>query len=301
MSFFLQHPPTSPNVLGRSIKRIVFSTTTKQFGRVVRPLSVSEIKQIGGRAGRYRVAGQQEGETSDPSSPSVGLVTTLYGDDLPVVQRAMAVNAEPILTAGLIPTDDVIHRFAAYFPPDTPFSLLLRRIAELSQCHSQFRLCDLTPQMQIADVINDVKGLNTADRITICAAPVNLRQAGAEDVLQALALAVAKQQVITLPDIEPLELEVLDEPLTPDRLYLNKLEALHSGLVLYLWLSYRYETIFTSRSLAFHVKEMVETKINNVLAQMPLDRQGEVRRVYTQRTESVVEGVPEVARASAAL
>ncbi|KAI9886250.1 MAG: hypothetical protein M1823_001921 [Watsoniomyces obsoletus] len=295
--------------LNLSIKRIVFSTTTKTLGPVILPLTVSEIKQIAGRAGRYRVAGQQEKDgqfnSSDavpsipPAPPSVGLVTTLSDQHLPIVRHALSAEAPPITTAGLLPSDEVMHRFAAYFPPDTPFSIVLQRIAELSQCHSQFRLCDLSDQMGIADAIQEVKGLSITDRIVFCAAPVNLRQEMAEAILQELAQAVAKQQVLTLPDIEHLELEVLDQDESLNRFYLKKLEGLHSGLVLYLWLSYRYESIFTSRSLAFQVKGMVETRINNMLTRMAVQRISGLRKPFLQRTPTFVQGAPTALRAAA--
>jgi ATP-dependent RNA helicase SUPV3L1/SUV3 len=43
-------------------------------------------------------------------------------------------------------------------------------------------------------------------------------------------------------------------------------ETLHKALVLYLWLSYRFAGVFTSRPMASYVKELVEERIDKVLA-----------------------------------
>lgn len=60
--------------LNLSIKRIIFESSQKNDGIGMRTLKVSEIKQIGGRAGRYRTAHQAVKEASstlDASAPEV--------------------------------------------------------------------------------------------------------------------------------------------------------------------------------------------------------------------------------------
>ena len=189
----------------------------------------------------------------------------MYDFDLPVIQHAMATAAKPVATAGLFPPDWVVQKFSAYFPPETPFSFILRRLCNISQLHPHFHLCILDAQIAVADEIQNVKGLSISDRLTFCASPVNLRNEGAPAVLVAFARCVAERAEGHLLRFPELRLEILDEVSPADGQYLSRLENLHKDLVLYLWLSYRFSSIFLSRALAFHVAELLQEKINGVL------------------------------------
>ena len=195
----------------------------------------------------------------------MGLVTTLHAQDLPLVQQAMTSPPPTIPTAGLFPKEVVLQRFSAYFPPETPFSVVLRRLVELSRLHPCFHLCLPTEFLFVADVLDQFKRLTVSDRMTLCAAPTGSRTEASSKLLQACARAIDRQQALALVDLAELELEVLEEPVADNRDYLRRLETLNQGLVLYVWLSYRYSSLFTSRPLAFHVKKMVQERIGTVL------------------------------------
>lgn len=262
----------------RSIKRIIFESTSKRNGSVFKTLPVHEIKQIAGRAGRYRSATQDlktnqdhktdvgETETMISREKNLGLVTTLENLDLAILQKAMEADPDPILTAGIFPPASILQRFASFFPPGTAFSYILLRLHELSRMHSRYHLCDLRDQIGIADVINDIKTLTIFDRIVFCSAPGNLRDPGSSETFRALAKCVANQGGGALLDIPEIGLDVLDQPMTADRTYLSGLESLHKALILYLWLSYRFTGVFCSRPMAFYAKKLVEERIDQVLA-----------------------------------
>ena len=246
-------------------------------------MPISDIKQIAGRAGRYTTAVddikaaqslEMSHEGDKPvsknlvmisSGRNLGLVTSLEKDDLPVIQRAMQIEAEPILTAGILPPSHILKRFAAYFPPQTPFSYILLRLHEISWMHPRFHLCDLKSTIAIADALQPLKDLSIDDRITICSGPVNLKDPGADKILQAYARCIISQSDGDLLDIPELDLEILDRKHTASKEYLVSLEAFHKALVLYLWLSYRFKGVFISQALAFHVKSLVEEKIDKAL------------------------------------
>jgi ATP-dependent RNA helicase SUPV3L1/SUV3 len=262
--------------LNLAIKRVIFEASNKFDGAARRTLSVADIKQIGGRAGRYRTAAQatetttSEGDTATviktPSEDSVGIVTTLEKFDFPVVRAAMESEPEPIRTAGIFPPDTVLERFSSYFPPGTPFSYIMTRLHELSLMHKRFHLCGLRDQIWVADLIEPVQGLTIADRSVICSAPASQTDSDLwRELMPAYARIIAEQSGGNLIDIAQLPLEVLEAEVSPSREYLRELERLHKGIVTYLWLSYRFAGLFTTRALAFHVKTMVEEKIEEVL------------------------------------
>lgn len=268
--------------LNLSIKRIVFTTTRKFNGRFQVPIEIAQIKQIAGRAGRYRTAAQAA--TSDADTPvndstgmgassvispakSLGLVTTLDRGDLSVVQSAMESAAEPIMSAGLFPPVEVLVRFAAYFPPSTPFSYILLRLFKTSIIHPRFHLCSLNERLKIADVIEPVKNLTISDRIIFCASPSNVKNEALQPVLHAFAECVGNKSGGNILDIKALDLELLNMQVTVgSREYLHKLECLHKSLILYLWLSYRFAGVFHTQAMAFYLKTLVEEKIQQALS-----------------------------------
>ncbi|GAB7356661.1 hypothetical protein MBLNU459_g7377t1 [Dothideomycetes sp. NU459] len=341
--------------LNLSIKRIIFESSSKYDGFNQRTLSIADIKQIGGRAGRYRSAHQDteaskekekekelqdltaaKGEdkpveivsrpsastspmaeasgvapvapisstqgtddiSSDSSRPaaslksassSVGLVTTLEDFDFPVIQRAMKGEPEPIRTAGIFPPAPIIERFATYFPPGTPFSYILMRLHELSQMHSRFHLCGLKDQLWIADLIEPVQGLTTADRNILCACPAGKSDSDLfKNLFPAFARCIEQQSGGSLLEIAEMPLEVLELEVSANRDYLRQLERLHKGLVAYLWLSYRFAGIFVTRPLAFYVKGLVEEKIETVLSQFSF-AESQRKKITAAREKSMLE------------
>ena len=266
--------------LNLAIKRVIFEASNKFDGAARRTLAIADIKQIAGRAGRFRTAAQateksdesktEKGEESGKTSvaDSVGIVTTLEKFDFPVVKAAMSSEPAPIRTAGIYPPATVLERFSSYFPPGTPFSYIITRLHELSVMHKRFHLCGLKDQVWIADLIEPIQGLTVADRNQICSAPASQSDADLwRELMPAYARIIAEQSGGSILDIPQLPLEVLEAELSPSREYLRELERLHKGIVTYLWLSYRFAGLFSTRALAFHVKTMVEEKIEEVLSQ----------------------------------
>jgi ATP-dependent RNA helicase SUPV3L1/SUV3 len=271
----------------RAIKRVIFESTIKSNGVNYVPLQISEIKQIAGRAGRYKTAHEamkddaqntitdsaadpatgldDKPESKRPESKTVGWVTTLDQVDHDYLKMGMTREAEQIKTAGLFPPSLIVERFANYFPPGTPFGYIMLRLHEISEIHPRFHLCGLKDQLSIADAIHTIKNLSVQDRIMICAAPINMRDPAEKQFLRQLAECIADGNSGNFLDLEKLPLHVMDKPPTGDRQYLYSLEQLHKMLVCYLWLSYRFPNVFTTRTLANYTKKLVETQIEKTL------------------------------------
>ena len=273
--------------LNLSIKRIVFQAVTKWDGQSQRRVRLENptVKQIAGRAGRYRVASSANTkEASDesvvgiddkpeppvPTEPrSFGLVTTLQSSQLSVVQRAMKKNPEPIQKAVLMPPNELLTRFAGYFRPEAPLSYILRRFAEVSQTDSLFKIVDHSGLAEIADVIQEIPGLSIEERLTFCSAPCRTYDEDIRRVTREFARCVANRKDAVLHELQCLDLEILDAPEQRNELYSNQLEALHHSLTLYIWLSYRFINVFVTQALAFHARGLVEEKIKRYLASTP--------------------------------
>ncbi|KAF1985054.1 P-loop containing nucleoside triphosphate hydrolase protein [Aulographum hederae CBS 113979] len=272
--------------LNLSIKRIILESTIKfdGFNRV--PLKVSNIKQIAGRAGRYRTADQASTSNADPlkekygpsanagaiqsagKQQSGGLVTTLDEIDFRVVATAMTMEPEPIKQAGLAPPDSIISRFAAYFPPRTPLSYILQRFLDMSQTHQRYKMFHPHDMIEALDTIHSVENLTIADRLVFMVAPFSPRHPTMPKLLKELAECVANQRGGSVLEIKNMDLDILDNPFPSTRDDLRALEYLHKSLILYLWLSYRFLGIFTTRPLAFHVKGLCEQAIEKCIQRL---------------------------------
>lgn len=310
--------------LNLAIKRIVFEASNKFDGYQRRTLNVADIKQIAGRAGRYRIASFKNTEDDDlateqlaatkgedlppaavendsvqsskpegtqPSKAqdqTTGLITTLEKFDYPVIRAAMSAAPDPIHSAGLFPPGVMLERFASYFPPLTPFSYILARLHELSKMHPRFHLCGLKDHVWIADLIEPVRGLTVTDRNIICSCPASATDTGFwVKLMPAYAKCVAEQTGGAIFDFEELPLEILEADVSASRQYLRDLEQLHKGIVAYLWLSYRFAGVFYTRGLAFHVKSLVEAKIEEVLNKFSFT-EGQRRRLAAQRKQELL-------------
>ncbi|KAL9113087.1 MAG: hypothetical protein Q9227_002699 [Pyrenula ochraceoflavens] len=278
--------------LNLSIKRLIFDTTWKNNGKTWAQLSVSALKQIAGRAGRYRVAGQEKEEATDRGSTNVGLVTSLSELDLPYIQQALSSEPSPILKAGLLPPTQVVERFCSYFPKEVPFHYILRRLHNHLKLSDSFFPCDIDSQCTIASSIDKVAGLSILDRHTFCASPATVRKNKYEQypVLEALARCVAEQQgeLLKIPEIQ---LEALDEPVSGERTYLRRMEQLHKALILYIWLSYRFTGVFVNRPLAFYAKELVEEKMNQAISEFSANKK--LRQQFMLHKQALIEAALE--------
>lgn len=277
--------------LNLEIRRVVLESVTKFDGNQNRLLTYPEIKQIGGRAGRYRTA--QSANNTDKESAEeekVGYVTTMDRADLRSVQRAFAKKVDDIEAACIQPPAGIVEKFATYFPPDTPLSFILMRIKAAASVSSRYRLNIGSDILEISDIIQDLP-LTIHDRLTFCYLPVALRAEGAIEVLRALARVVATNSTGDLLDIKEIPLEFLDLELADftgnGQEYLYKLESLHVAINQYVWLSYRYSGMFRSQALAFHVRSLVEEKLIQTLdhlgfSEEHLEQQRKNKRMQAQ-------------------
>ncbi|PWY79265.1 ATP-dependent RNA helicase SUV3 [Aspergillus heteromorphus CBS 117.55] len=256
--------------LNLSCKRIIFETVIKRLPSGLQRLSVPEIKQIAGRAGRYRSAAQQSEDHSEEEN--VGWVTSLEDIDLPHIREAMETEPPPLTAACIGPLDTVFKNLAAYFPNNVPLEYLIKRMTVVAQIHPLFFLQEVGNQLENAEVVDSVDGLRIADQLTFMAAPLHTRTIMGRDAATAFAKCVAEHSSGSLLDIPVLNLEILEKPVSGSKEYLHELESLHKAVILYLWLSYRCGGVFTDRTLATHVKELVEERMVRALTEFSANK-----------------------------
>jgi hypothetical protein len=183
----------------------------------------------------------------------------------------MASEPEPMPSAGIQPPAYIIERFAKMYPAGTPFAYLLIRLNEIARTTGRFHLCELKQAIAIADAIESIQGLTITDKLIFVSSPVEPRKSGETALAQAYARMVANNRAMQITDVQELKLELLGDDYTANRGYLTKLETLHKGVIIWMWLSYRFMGVFINRELAAHVKGLVETRIEDTLQRMAFD------------------------------
>jgi len=248
--------------LNLPIRRVVFSSLVKWDGKEERLLTPSEVRQIGGRAGRY---GQHE----------AGIVAVLAGGGDPArLRQLMATDpAPPADRRPLVSPDRDIVAAVAEEMGTASLSETLRRIrrAVLRPGDPNYRLADLGTQIEIATAM-DGTGLALLDRWTYALCPVDIRDDGIERLLRwgldhAAGAAVPPPAAGHLP--------------APDRATqpsLEHAEKVAKRLVAWRWLSQRFPAAYPDTDAAQAERRRLNGFIEEVLRKQALGRGKPVRR-----------------------
>ncbi len=237
------------------LRRVIFSSLRKFDGEQERPLTVQEIKQIGGRAGRF------SGEHAE------GIVAVLAGGGDPA-EIAHALAAPPAaprdLRPPVAPDADIVAAVAAEIGTDSLFGTL-RRIERsvLRRDDPNYRLGDLSTQIAIAEAVDGVRELSLLDRWTYAMCPVDERDEGISRltdwaVEHAMGLAVAPPRAGRLPP--------------PDRASQDALqlaERVHRRLVAWRWMAMRFPEVYRNMDGAMAESRRLNEWIEAVLAARP--------------------------------
>ena len=255
--------PPSANILVASdaigmglnlrIRRVIFSTLAKFDGTSRRDLTPSEIRQIGGRAGRFGGAFSEGG----------GEVTAVESRHLGTLRKALSAETPTLEKAALAPTLTQLIFFAVALAPrfglldeSTPrgeegpaalasrvaskaikFSSLIRLFAAYAQIDEKsFFLSDHEEMARAAELVDDVP-LDFRDRYMFALAPVHLDDPLNAAALRRYAQHFAKRGRVTVG------LRVPDTPpRTPEQV--ATLEAVYRVFDLYCWLARVYSVEF---------------------------------------------------------
>ncbi|CDK27710.1 unnamed protein product [Kuraishia capsulata CBS 1993] len=159
--------------LNLKIRRVIFSTIMKFNGRRMEKLSVSQTKQIGGRAGRFGVHGEGE---------SVGLISSFKKSDLAPIRTTMNYPVEYLSQAALWPSDKIWIRYHSMFAKGTKLRAVLKRFQKdyekrADPENNTFFLTNIYQVTEGADFFNMSKldensNFSIHDQLRLMAAPI---------------------------------------------------------------------------------------------------------------------------------
>ncbi|XP_020259002.1 ATP-dependent RNA helicase SUV3, mitochondrial isoform X2 [Asparagus officinalis] len=244
--------------LNLNISRIIFSTLKKFDGVQTRDLTVPEIKQIAGRAGRYG------------SKFPVGEVTCLKGEDLPLLHSALGSSSPVLERAGLFPTFDLLALYSR-LQSTTSFHSILEKFLECAKLSSNYFIADCEDILKVAAVVDDFP-LGLHDKYLFCISPVDMTDDISAQALVQFAGNYAKTGLVRLREIfTPGSLQV-----PKSQSALEELESIHKVLDLYIWLSFRLEESFPDRELASSQKAACSLLIEEFLERLGWQKPGKV-------------------------
>lgn len=242
--------------LNLPIRRVVFSALAKWDGREERSLTPAEVRQIGGRAGRY---GQHE----------AGVVAVLAGGGDPArLKRLMATEpAPPEDQRPLVSPDrDIVQAVAEELGTQSLYETLRRiRRAVLRPSDPNYRLADLTAHIEIAAAM-DGTGLSLLDRWTYALCPVDMRDEGTERLLRWGVEHAAGHAV------PPPTAGYLPAPDRATQTALEHAEKVAKRLVAWRWLAQRFPQTYADTDAAQIERRRLNGFIEEVLRQQALVR-----------------------------
>uniref|UniRef100_A0A803MT31 RNA helicase n=1 Tax=Chenopodium quinoa TaxID=63459 RepID=A0A803MT31_CHEQI len=279
--------------LNLNISRIIFSTLQKFDGQEMRDLTVPEIKQIAGRAGRYG------------SKYPLGEVTCLNEEDLLLLHSSLNSPSPDLERAGLFPSYDLLLMYSRANPQNGLYQILEHfsinaKLASnyfMSNCEELLSddlifgaiLNANKPKLtqKVAAIIDELP-LGLREKYIFCISPVDVDDDISSQGLVQFAQTYAKKGIVNLREIfTPGTLKV---PKTPAAM--QELESIHKNdiddlrysvkmlsvtspvaitvsevLELYVWLSYRLDDSFPDREMAASQKSICSMLIEEFLEQ----------------------------------
>ncbi|KAK4265579.1 hypothetical protein QN277_026610 [Acacia crassicarpa] len=233
--------------LNLNISRIIFSTMKKFDGFEMRDLTVPEIKQIAGRAGRYG------------SKFPIGEVTCLDAEDLPLLHSSLNSPSPTLERAGILPPYDLMYMHSRLHPKDS-FTQILEHFLDNARLSEHYFIVNCEDLLKVAAIIDEFP-LGLQEKYLFCISPVDMDDEISSQGLTQFAETYAKKGLVRLREIfTPGTLKV---PKTPAAL--EELESIHKVLDLYVWLSFRLEDSFPDRELASSQKAICSMLIEEFL------------------------------------
>ncbi|KAI5957543.1 SUV3 [Candida theae] len=256
--------------LNLKINRIVFSGINKFNGSEVENLTTSQVKQIAGRAGRF---------SADHGSKE-GLVTALQRASLLYIRECLETPISELEKACLWPTDLVWKYYMTNHSTESPLSETLSHfISSTSNFKSDlYFLADLEVKTGILEIISKdkvLKNMSVDDQLTLSETPVSIHGPMNKELViptvKKFFKNIVERSCKTVFDFGFLNLQLLSaKPLLNKNIKVplgnvEELESMHKLILLFLWLSQRFPTLFIDKQSAMELKALVEKRITEEL------------------------------------
>ncbi|VDB85174.1 unnamed protein product [Peniophora sp. CBMAI 1063] len=258
--------------LNLKIRRVIFTEVTKFSGGTssMEPLTTSQIKQIGGRAGRFGLHGGED--------ENVGVVTTLHKEDLPVVKAAFDAPISMLPHAQVGFTDGSLDRLMSILPEGTSMVVARDALVYCSRLPPYMEAAKLgmKARAKLVDADNIVSGLAMRDRKGALELPYPNHDDDTAAVLLELLREFAEKGPVEITRASKAGglLEALNEARRAQQEHravnrpsetLTRLETLHKVLVAYAWAYWKWPTSFYAHNTVLQLLRSGEAGMDYIL------------------------------------
>ena len=239
--------------LNLPIHTILFYKDNKFDGLRQRELTSSEILQIAGRAGRYRL--HEKGLVGALDAKSLETIGKKFYKPLPKIKLPFAVMAslEHVLLIGeILETQNLLD--------------ILEFFAKNMEFDGPFRAGNIESMIEVARIVDEYEKLDLRSRYHLACAPVSLGSPYIESVFHRYLKHLAKGELVSY--IPPRELPKF--AITNDEL-LNAEDRVKE-VSLYLWLSFKFPELFVDTREARLAREKLNRFIEASLQKGTLSK-----------------------------
>ena len=288
---------------------MIFEQVHKYDGRNRTTLSISQVKQIAGRAGRY---GLHEDDSSG------GVATTLHKHDLPILRRLMGAKIPESTKRAILPTRVEKHAAVEELLTEPSFGAVFDILSTVSSISENYTTRDHVSGELASRTIDEVcKDMTVAERMLVFYAPIPWRDEAVVDAALVMLRKLGEtsfvefEEAIRGSDSASIAFEALDKLTSANTVdihnansnaninsdtntninstprinadLLRGLEAVYRITVLYLWFSFRLPVAFAEREVAARVKGRTEEAIEWCLTRLKGPRGSGKKNVESRR------------------
>ncbi|MBF0145947.1 MAG: hypothetical protein HQL84_08845 [Magnetococcales bacterium] len=236
--------------LNLPIEKLLFTEDAKHIDRTEIPLTPMEVRQIGGRAGRF--GKNQTGWIGTFRIP-MSHIRACWEEPPPEIEKAhLAPNLHHLLAMAEL--NGVGDRSLA--------RLLLLFTRSVKPDPRVYQMSDLDEQITLARITDRFHSLPLETRFTLSAAPVPIKSGGAVAAFELMVTTVARNKKLSI------------KPLLPttgqgDGERLSDLENAVKIVNLYSWLHFRFPKNFPQLNESLTIREALNQTINRLLGRSP--------------------------------
>ncbi|KAG5637914.1 hypothetical protein H0H81_002675 [Sphagnurus paluster] len=253
--------------LNLKIRRIVFEAVQKWDGVSERPLSVSQTKQIAGRAGRYGLHGNE--------NPG-GFTTSLLPGDVDFIRKTLSLTVPPLPYGRIGPTTETFSKLFAVMPSDASTKAIFDAHRYIARLPHTLRYDEMSEE-RLSAICEFVDtrggGLPLPDRLMLVIAPIPWRDAACLDVIARFVVMLRDEMDVdfaaAMDDTDFMKnLIVVEERMASSARprassdMLGLLESLHKALVVYIWMSFRNPVVWNRIAEVVEMKGRVEKALD---------------------------------------
>ena len=283
-SFYLFSPAYETfltNIFDSKIRRVIFEAVRKRTSVGFVDLSVSTVKQIAGRAGRF---GLHDG---DPG----GTCTTLHAPDHPYLRKCLATPFAPLEFTRIGATTESVVTAMSALPPKASLSTVIAAHSYIGRIPTFMRYATRSSQEVFDYVDRFWINMNVVDRLQLLNAPIPWRdQPTAAVIVCFLDMHSTSMSVDFMEGIKntgylqtmlKVEADMGEKAPHSDIDTLMRLESFHKVIVFYIWMSFRSPVVYSEFLMVADLKLRLEKALNWSLE--GLSKNQGPRRVVTSR------------------